>query len=581
MLAISEAAAPAVSTVPGQVILVLLVAAGLALPTSLALLWLYRHAVLRSMQAGATSRPLGATTTEPLSPAVQPTPLAPEFVVNPSSSEALAPGAQALHSQMAGLAYRTAIAYALGGIAFAIVMTASFLAAGKLEALPVRSLLLFWSYAWPVVLTTTLALGSRRRQMLLIAAAYFLGLAAISAAGVVRSPAFDWKQAAVFWLINNGPPTILLLAYLNRRVRAVGPLVLLFMLLAVTGATAMVSLAGAYPPLLRLALRAGTALGLGGIGIFWGLQVVGFVLFGAVGWLVLGRVRRRYDRKKMSDESITFDAIWLLFGVAHGIDLFFEGAAWILSGLVAFAAYKLVSTVALTLLRGSRRSSNVRLLLLRVFALGKRSERLFDVLGSYWRQVGSIQLIAGPDLATKTVEPHEFLDFLTGKLARRFIDGPDTLNRRLSEMDVAPDRDGRYRVNDFFCHDDTWRTVFSRLATESDTVLMDLRSFSPQRAGITFELEEVLNLVPLERAVFVIDDTTSQELLRQTITQSWGRLRPASPNLGLRRGQVRLLHLGGGSVGSHTLLAELCNAATAGRPADVGVAQAGPSLARS
>jgi hypothetical protein len=39
----------------------------------------------------------------------------------------------------------------------------------------------------------------------------------------------------------------------------------------------------------------------------------------------------------------------------------------------------------------------------------------------------------GPDLATTTVEPHEFLGFLSGKLARRFIDGPETLDLRLSE----------------------------------------------------------------------------------------------------------------------------------------------------
>jgi hypothetical protein len=558
----SAAAAP-ISTVPGQIILVLLVAAGLALPTALALLWLYRRAVLRSMRAGAASRPATATE-QALSAPQQPTTAPPELTVNPASTGALAPAAQTLHSRMTGLAHRTATAYALGGIAFAMVMTASFLAAGKLEALPVRSLLVFWCYGWPVVLTTTLALGSRRRAMLLIGAAYFLGFAAISAAGVARSPTFDWKQAAVFWLLNNGPPTILLLAYLNRRVRAVGPLVLLFMLLAVTGATAVVSLAGANLSLLRLALRVGSALGLGATGIFVGLHLVGFVLLGAVGWLVLEWVRRRYDRKTMSDESITFDALWLLFGVVHGLDLFFEGPAWIFSGLVAFAAYRLVSTLALTRLRSGRSGANVRLLLLRVFALGKRSERLFDVLGSYWRQIGSIQLIAGPDLATTTVEPHEFLDFLTGKLARRFIDGPDALNRRLTEMDSAPDRDGRYRVNDFFCHDDTWRTVFSRLATESDTVLMDLRSFSAQRAGTTYELEEVLNLLPLERAVFVIDDTTSQEFLRETIVRAWARLRPASPNLGANQGHVRLLHLNQVSGGSDALLAELSVAATAG-----------------
>lgn len=70
------------------------------------------------------------------------------------------------------------------------------------------------------------------------------------------------------------------------------------------------------------------------------------------------------------------------------------------------------------------------LLLLRSFSLGKASERLFDALERYWRHAGSIQLIAGVDLATRTIEPHEFLDFMSGKLARRFIDGPAALAQR-------------------------------------------------------------------------------------------------------------------------------------------------------
>ena len=52
------------------------------------------------------------------------------------------------------------------------------------------------------------------------------------------------------------------------------------------------------------------------------------------------------------------------------------------------------------------------LLLLRVFALGHRSERLFDALSKRWLRAGSISMIAGPDLVTSTVEPHEFLDFI-------------------------------------------------------------------------------------------------------------------------------------------------------------------------
>jgi hypothetical protein len=34
-----------------------------------------------------------------------------------------------------------------------------------------------------------------------------------------------------------------------------------------------------------------------------------------------------------------------------------------------------------------------------VFALGKRSERLFDKLRKHWQYAGSIAMIAGPDLS--------------------------------------------------------------------------------------------------------------------------------------------------------------------------------------
>ncbi len=115
---------------------------------------------------------------------------------------------------------------------------------------------------------------------------------------------------------------------------------------------------------------------------------------------------------------------------------------------------------------------------------GRDGERLFDVVDRFWRRVGAIQMIAGVDLARRTVEPHEFLDFISGKLARRFIDGPAELEQRMQERDSKPDRDLRFRVNDFFCYDDTWKMVLTRLARESDAVLMDLRGFTRSNAGL-------------------------------------------------------------------------------------------------
>jgi hypothetical protein len=162
----------------------------------------------------------------------------------------------------------------------------------------------------------------------------------------------------------------------------------------------------------------------------------------------------------------------------------------------------------------------------------------------HWRYVGSIRLIAGPDLATSTVEPHEFLDFLSGKLARRFIDNSQTLDLRISEMDVQPDRDGQFRVNDFFCYEDTWRMVLSRLISKSDVVLMDLRGFSSQNAGCVFEISELISTVPLGQVLFIIDDTTDELFLRQVMQQSWDHMRPTSPNNLSTSGAPRFFRLG-------------------------------------
>ncbi len=212
-----------------------------------------------------------------------------------------------------------------------------------------------------------------------------------------------------------------------------------------------------------------------------------------------------------------------------------------MSGLVAFAVFKIVAVLGFSVLRQRKNSTAPRLLLLRVFALGRRSEHLYDALGKHWRTAGSIQMIAGPDLATTTVEPHEFLDFVTGKLARRFIDSGQTLDLRIEQMDLEPDSDARYRVTEFFCHDDTWKITLARLADESDAVLMDLRSFSQNNAGCIFEINELFNLVPLQRIVFVIDESTDQQFMRNTMQIAWQQIKERSPNRRVSSGEISLV----------------------------------------
>ena len=249
------------------------------------------------------------------------------------------------------------------------------------------------------------------------------------------------------------------------------------------------------------------------------MMVLGFLMFAVWGWIALVWIGRRYQAKKISDESVTVDAVWMLFGLVQSMDLVFGGPLWMFGGLVAFAVYKLLGRLGFWWLGAetSRLQARPILLVLRSFSIGGDSERLFDIVGGYWRRIGSIQMIAGVDLVSRTVEPHEFLAFVSGRLSRRFIDGEDSLNHRMSERDIAADRDRRFRVNEFFCYDDTWKTVLSRLVHDSDVVMMDLRGFSRHNAGCIFELHELARLVPLERVVFVVDRRTDETLLAETL----------------------------------------------------------------
>ena len=420
---------------------------------------------------------------------------------------------------------------------------------------------------WPVILVINIVAVATWRTKLMIVFTYFIILAVVYAIAVVNDPGLTWIQIARPWLGSNFLATVLLLAFLNRSIQAVGPLVLIVMLIAVTGSNLALILVDNNARLRSSVAEFAEALRLGDF-LFTGIVVLGFIIFGVIGWLALQWIVVWYRRKKISDQSITIDAIWLLYGILQSLYLIFEGTIWFLAILLAFAVYKIVSWAGFALL-GYKASSSRKspiLLLLRVFSLGTRSERLFDALAMHWRYAGSIRLIAGPDLTTSTVEPHEFLDFLSGKLARRFIDNSKTLDLRISEMDVQPDQDGRFRVNDFFCYEDTWRMVLSWLVEESNVVLMDLRGFSSQNAGCVFEISELINVVPLGRVLFIIDDTTDEPFLRQVMQQSWNQMRPSSPNRLLTSGTLSLFHLKGLSDGELRQLLHILSTAANATP---------------
>lgn len=544
-----------------SMLLVIAVASILSLLISALVLAAYRRRVLGAMAQRAGDAPAP----EPDKAGIA------DRAVNFDMQLPAHPAGAALYQRVLLAARGAAWRIALGGFGFALVMAvATSLAFAELPTATLFVLAL-WIASWPIVLALVLATPPSRRLRLAAVSGYFalfLVGAIVSevatqrlgtAAGYLHNIAPPQMLAS--WLVANGPPTVLLLLFVNRRVRAIGPLVLGVATALSSGLMATYLLLMTPAGWRWLELAANT-LGLSPFTILAILAIIVLLLGGMVGWGFLKWIRSAYLRKQVNDRSLTLDALSLLFASWYAMALTLAGLAWVLAGGLAFAAGKAITTWAGRRFAGGDAPGPPRgLVFLRVFSLGARSDRLFDAIARYWRHIGSIDLITGPDIAHSTVQPHQLLDFLAGRLATHFVASATTLDERLWQRDTAPDRDGWFRVNNFFCHADTWERVLPRLVQGGAVVLMDLRNFSGQNAGCVHELRHLVGFVPLRRCVLVVDETTDQAFLHQTLEDAWQAMPEQSPNRAALSSELNLHHLGSGAQSLRALLQRLCDAA--------------------
>lgn len=576
--------------------LIALAASFLTLIASAVLVWRYRGTVARLMSthAGEAGQRIAGDvqTGRDVSPLPQDSALgaAPRVSFPRGDSSA-----ERLFRRVMSEPRRHACKYAIGGALFALIVgSAGFVAFSQTQFNPLRAaahplqlVFLFWTLAWPVVLTTNVVAVTSRRNRWLNVLAYFVGLAGLggllalipteapSQFGNVSLPAWSGEspvRLAGKWIAFNLAPTLLIVVFRYRRMRAVTPLVMSFTTIVCAGVLGVIAAAFFHLDLsLRVMASLAEPLGVSAatawIGYLLLLCTLACALFAAPGWLLLVWLRNRYQRKSVSDQSLAIDSLWLLFAAFYAVMLANAGPGWALFVLLAFVVFKIAVRMGDNWL-GSRRDSRElepALLVLRVFALGNRSEILFESVTKHWRHVGNVNLIAGTDLALSTVAPHQFLAFVSGSLDRLFIRNEAAVERSLAGRDRRRDADGRFRINDYFCHADTWRALLAGLIKSTDVVLMDLRSLAPGNAGCIFEIKALLNAMPLEQVVFVVDDTTDRALLEQTWQDALRELRSDSPNKGSRSPSLQSFELGAlGYRELHALLRRLCDAA-AGR----------------
>jgi hypothetical protein len=319
----------------------------------------------------------------------------------------------------------------------------------------------------------------------------------------------SWDQLLNAWVfveftgVQMSIPLLLMLATGAPQIRGVAPIT--FVGLFVFGLSPLL---GSRLTALLATTRSGTD-----VVLQLGMNAAFIALALPTAWLAWRRLRAvaaDYETKRLSDVELLARVWWLMICAAAAVEIVNYSGRWIaplVGAAFSYLAFRwLYPWLITTLGQPAPRPPTRTLLLLRVFGYARRTQRLFDRIVARWRLFGPITVIAAPDLVARTVDPGDFLYFVAGHLNASFVTSAEGLESRLAAIDAAPDRNGRYRVNEFCCQDQTWRATVVALMHRADVVFMDLRGVTAERRGCEFELQQLAARVDPRRMVLIVDE---------------------------------------------------------------------------
>jgi len=267
------------------------------------------------------------------------------------------------------------------------------------------------------------------------------------------------------------------------------------------------------------------ALGLNGIFVLIALPVAGLA------WLRLRKLAGAYEAKRFSDAQLLARTWWLMLVVTIGFDILIARGRPVFALLLVAGEVLLFSAVNRWALRrvkvvgGPAVQPGPILLLLRVFGYTARTERLFDRVAARWRLLGPVTMIAAPDVTARTIDAGDYLRWLTGRVDELFVTSRVSLDAKLAALDLTPDVDGRFRINEFCCRDSTWQVTVVELMRRADVVIMDVRGITQARRGCEFELQQLAQRLPPQRLVLVVDEATDKAVLQAMFGPGLGEVR--------------------------------------------------------
>ncbi|MCR6487773.1 hypothetical protein M8542_33605 [Amycolatopsis sp. OK19-0408] len=182
--------------------------------------------------------------------------------------------------------------------------------------------------------------------------------------------------------------------------------------------------------------------------------------------------------------------------------------------------------------------------------------RTRDFLRGAWREAGYVHLLR----SAASVSPAELREARrTGGLDSMFVTSPRVFRERLAGRPATPLAPGAYRlaevtdlplkvrdpygsypVSAVLCHGSFWRMAVDLLLARVDLTVLDLSGYRPANSGTQFELQRVVDRIPMAKTVLLCDTKSDQPFVEAQIRHHWAQMAAGSPNAGAGRRRIKV-----------------------------------------
>jgi len=170
-----------------------------------------------------------------------------------------------------------------------------------------------------------------------------------------------------------------------------------------------------------------------------------------------------------------------------------------------------------------------------------------------FRRFGPVYFLGSPATASST---HMFNVRMKENLASELLATPERIDSFLqgcSEEPFSPGNKsvgnqpsyltGGYPQYSLLCSDGSWQYAIKRLFEIAGAVVIDAAGYSPERGGLNWELGYVVDHVPTERILVLIDEQTNAKALNDQFSKVWREMVSGSPNNRPAAGPVRFVQV--------------------------------------